>query len=122
MDQVSEFINNPLVVGVYSILVLSLIDLALAIWRSIQDRVFDLQKLPQLLDTVVLRKVVPLAGLGVASYFVTEPSARSALSAAYTGLALTVVAAEVQAILTKITGSYTATNTEQDRGLTKQLP
>jgi hypothetical protein len=109
MDQIHNFINDPLVVGVYGILVLSLVDFGLGVYRSIRERVFDWQKLPQILDSVVLQKVIPLAALGVAAFFVTDSNAHQALVLAYSGLSLTVLAAETQAIITKVTGSYQAT-------------
>jgi hypothetical protein len=115
VDQINQFINDPLVAGVYGILVLSLVDLILAIYRSIQGRVFDWTKLPQILDSVVLQKVIPLAALGVASFFVTDQTTKGALVVAYTGLAASVLAAEVRAIIAKVTGAYEPTTVAQDR-------
>jgi hypothetical protein len=115
MDQISQFINDPMVSLLYSILLIALVDFALGIYRAVQSGVFDWLKLPQILDSVVLQKVFPLAGLGVAAFFVTSPEAKSGLQAAYLGLAATVMAAEVRAIISKVAGSYTASTLEEDK-------
>jgi hypothetical protein len=119
MDQIGQFINDPMVAPIYGVLVIALVDFALAIYRSIQSKVFDWAKLPQILDSIVLQKVIPLAALGVAAFFVTDPTAKTGLQAAYVALAVTVLAAEVGSIVSKVTGAYTASNIEMDRGLTK---
>ena len=117
MSEVTEFFSNPWVVGIWGILVVALVDFALGVIQSIRAGAFDLKKLPQILDAVVLRKVIPLAGLGIAAYFVTEPTQQQVLLLAYAGLAATVLAAEVKAILEKVTGAYTPTTLAQDKGL-----
>lgn len=109
MDAVKEFLNDPLVAPLYGLLILTLVDFLLGIYRSVQQKVFDWQKLPAILDSAVLQKFIPLAALGVAAFFVTEPTAKTALQAAYIGGAGAALAAEVAAMIQKITGNYTAT-------------
>ena len=111
MDQIQAFLNDPLVAPLYALVVVTLIDFALGIYRSIQQQVFDWQKLPQVLDSSVLRKVIPLAALGVAAFFVTDTTARSALQVAYVGGCTAALAGEVAAFVEKIRGGYTATPT-----------
>jgi hypothetical protein len=115
VSQIQLFINDPLIAPIYAVLVLSGIDFLLAIWRSAQAKVFDITKLPQILDSLVLQKVIPLAALGAASFFVTDTAAKTGLNAAYLALAATVLAAEVASMISKVTGSYTPTTLEQDQ-------
>jgi hypothetical protein len=109
MEQIHQFINDPLVAPLYALLVISVLDMLLGIYRSIQQHVFDWQKLPSLLDTTVLTKVIPLAALGAASFFVTDQTAGDALKVAYVGGAAAALAAEVAAFISKAAGSYVAT-------------
>lgn len=115
MDQIKAFFNDPLVAPLFALLVLTGLDFLLGIYRSIQQHVFDWQKLPQILDTVVLSRVIPLAALGVAGFFVTEPAAKAGLQAAYIAGCAAALAAETAAFIEKITGGFTATNIEQDK-------
>jgi hypothetical protein len=115
MQPVIDFLNNPVVVPIYGVLVLALADFLLGVYRTIQGGVFDWQKLPQVLDSVVLQKVVPLFVLGVAAWMVTDGAAKTALQAAYVALAAAVLAAEVQALIAKVTGSYKPSNVAMDR-------
>lgn len=117
MQPITDFLNNPVVVPIYGVLVLALVDFLLGVYRSIQQGVFDWQKLPGILDSVVLQKVVPLALLGVAAYMVTDSVAKTGLNAAYVALAAAALAAEVQALIAKISGSYTPTTKAMDRNL-----
>lgn len=118
MEQISDFINDPLVAPIYGLLVIALLDMLLGIYRSIQDGAFDWQKLPQLLDSVVLQKIIPLAALGVAAFFVSDGAAKTALQAAYVAGAGAALAAEVASLIRKVTGSYQPTTLAQDKGLT----
>ncbi len=104
-----DFFGNPLVAGLWALLVLSLLDLLLGVYRSIQQGVFDWQKLPQILDTVVLQKVIPLAALGIASYLVADPT-KTTLQAAYVAATAAALAGELAAFISKATGSYVATS------------
>jgi hypothetical protein len=117
MDQIQTFLNDPLVAPLWALLVISVIDMGLGVYRSIQDRVFDFTKLPQILDSTVLQLVLPLAALGVASVFVTEPTAKTGLQAAYVAGAAAALAAAVTAIIRKVTGTYTPTTKAMDRSM-----
>jgi hypothetical protein len=116
MDQINEFINNPLVAPIYALLIIGLIDFLLAVYRSIQQKVFDWRKLPEILDAMVLSVVIPLAALGVASYFVTDPTAQAALQATYIAGAAAALSGAVASLIRKITGGYTATTKDMDQG------
>jgi uncharacterized membrane protein len=117
MEQIGQFINDPLVAPLYASLVISAIDFLLAIYRSIQQHVFDPRKLPEILDSMVLSVVIPLAALGVASFFVTDPTAKTALQAAYVAGAATALAGAVASLIRKVTGAYVATTKAQDKGV-----
>lgn len=112
MDQVHQFINDPLVAPIYALLVISIVDFLLAVYRSIQQKVFDWRKLPEVLDSMVLSVVLPLAFLGAASFFVTDPTAKTGLQAAYVAGSAAALASAVAGLIKKITGSYTPTAKE----------
>ena len=116
MDQITAFLNDPLVAPIYALLVIGLLDFGLAVYRSVQQHVFDPRKLPEILDSMVLSVVIPLAALGVAGFFVTDPTAKTALQAAYIAGAATALTGAVASLLRKVTGSYTATTKSQDKG------
>jgi hypothetical protein len=118
MDPIQTFLSDPLVAPLYGLLVISIIDLLLGVYRSIQLHTFDFQKLPGILDATVLAKVIPLAALGVASFFVTDATAKTGLQAAYVAGAAAALAGAVQAIIRKVAGNYLPTTLEQDRMLT----
>jgi uncharacterized BrkB/YihY/UPF0761 family membrane protein len=115
MDQITGFLNDPLVAPIYALLVVTVLDFLLGVFRSIQAKVFDWNKLADVLNSTVLEKVIPLAALGVAAFFVTEPTAKTALQGAYIGGAGIALAAAVASFIQKITGSYTPTNSEMDK-------
>jgi hypothetical protein len=117
MDQINQFINDPLVAPLYALLIISALDFVLAVYRSIQQKVFDFRKLPELLDSMVLSIIIPLAALGVASYFVTEGAAQTGLQAAYAAGCAAALAAAVASLIRKATGAYVATTKAQDKGL-----
>lgn len=117
LDQVQTFLNDPLIAPLWGVVVLALADMLLGIYRSIQQGVFDWQKLPGILDSAVLEKVIPLAAMGAAAFLVTEGPARTALQAAYVAGAGAALAAEVAAIIGKVKGDYKATNKLMDRNL-----
>ena len=116
MTQITDFLNNPLVAPLYALLVISLLDLLLGIYRSIQQGVFDWAKIPGVLDSTVLQKFIPLAVLGIASYFVTDGTAKTALEIAYVGGAGAALAGALADLISKATGTFTATTTAQDKG------
>jgi uncharacterized membrane protein len=109
MNQIADFLNNPLVAPLYAILVIGLLDVLLGVYRSIQQGVFDWNKLPSVLDATVLQKFVPLAVLGAASFFVTDQNAHNAMQVAYATGCAAALASQVAAFIQKITGAYTAT-------------
>ena len=92
---VSDFLQDPLVIPILSLMVVSALNFVLAIYRSLQNGSFDWHKLPQILDTLVLRKVVPLMILGAAAFFVTDSAAGTAMTAAYVTASGAALAAEV---------------------------
>ena len=116
MEQIETFLNDPLVAPLYGLLIVTGLDFLLGVFRSIQQKVFDWQKLPEVLNSTVLEKVVPLAALGVASFFVTDSTAQTGLQAAYVAGSAAALAGAVASFIQKIAGSYTATTKEQDRG------
>ena len=109
MTEVTGFINDPLVAPLYALLVVAIVDMLLAIYRSIQGKVFDWRKLPEILDSMVLSTIIPLAALGVAAWFVTDPTAKAGLQVAYVGACSAALAAAVASLIRKITGAYVAT-------------
>lgn len=115
MEQLNAFVNDPLVAPLLGVLVLGLADMALGVYQSIRQHAFDLAKLPGILDSTVLRKVVPLATLGIAGYFMADGPTRQALLIAYGGFSLSVLAAQAKAITDKVGGEYVATTLAQDR-------
>jgi uncharacterized membrane protein len=117
MEEITRFVNDPLVAPIYALLVIGLLDFGLAVYRSIQQHVFDPRKLPEILDSMVLSVVIPLAALGVASFFVTDPAAKTALQAAYIAGAATALAGAVASLIRKVTGGYIATTKAQDKGV-----
>lgn len=110
IQPIQQFLNDPLVAPLYSFLLLAVADFLLGVYRSITTGTFDWQKLPGILNTAVLAKAIPLAVLGALAFTVTDSTARTALQAAYIGGAAAALAAELNAILGKITagrvGSY----------------
>jgi uncharacterized BrkB/YihY/UPF0761 family membrane protein len=117
MDEIQRFINDPLVAPIYALLIISFVDFLLAVYRSVQQHVFDPRKLPEILDSMVLSIVIPLAALGVASFFVTDPTAKVGLQAAYIAGAATALAAAIASLIRKVTGAYVATTKSQDKGI-----
>ena len=110
MTPVADFLGNPLVAPLWGILVLALIDLALGVYRSVQQCQFDWAKLPQTLDSIVLSRIIPLAAMGLAAFLMTDPTTKAALASAYVALCAAVLAAQVKALIEKLTGAYTATD------------
>jgi hypothetical protein len=117
MEQIQAFFNDPAIVGIWGVLVVALVDFGLGVYQSIRAGVFDWQKLPQVLDTVVLQKVIPLALLGIAAFFVTEPTQKQVLLLAYGGFALATLTALVNSLIKKVTGKEPPTNLAMDRNM-----
>jgi len=108
MDQIHQFVNDPLVAPLWALLVISVVDFLLAVYRSVQQKVFDFRKLPEILDSMVLSIIIPLAALGAASFFVTEPAAQAGLQAAYIAGSAAALAAAIASLIKKVTGGYVA--------------
>lgn len=116
MDAIKAFFDDPLVIPLYGLLAVAVIGMLLGIYRSIQQKTFDWTKLPGILDGTVLQKVIPLALLGIASFFMAD-AAKTGMQAAYAGLVATAYAAEIKSLIDKVTGSFIATTAQQDKGL-----
>ena len=105
MDALRLFLNDPLVIPIWGLGVLSVAVMLLTIWRAIEAGQFDVGKLPQLLDTMVLKKLVPLAILGISAKMVTDGVVSDGLIVAYTGGCATVLAAEIKDLVSAVTGT-----------------
>lgn len=116
MDLLLRFVNDPMVSPIWAILVIGILDLLLTVYRAFQQGAFDPRKLPAILDSLVLQKVLPLTALGVAVMVVTDATAKTALAGLYWSLSATVVAAQVAAFKDKVSGSYRATTRSMDNG------
>jgi hypothetical protein len=112
MDAISDFLQDPLVIPLVSLLILAGLNFLLGVYRAWQQGQFDWEKLPQLLDTVVLRKVIPLAARGMAAAFVDENAIGAGLMAAYVTGTVAAVAAEAAALIKKVTDEYMATRAD----------
>lgn len=119
MDQVQTFLNDPAIFGIWSILAVAFIDFLMGVIDSFRQGVFDLKKLPQVFDSVVLRKVLPVAAIGVAAFLITEPTQKGILLTTYGVSCLAVLSGLVKSLIEKfgVTGTYRATNTEMDRNM-----
>jgi len=98
----TDFLQDPLVIPIVSLLIVSGLNFLLAIYRAWQGGTFDWQRLPQILDTLVLKKVIPLMVLGAAAFFVTDGATGAAMTTAYVAAAAAALAGEV-ANLIKLT-------------------
>jgi hypothetical protein len=103
-DVITQFFNDPLVIPIWGLGVLSVAVMLLTIWRAIEAGQFNVSRLPQLLDTMVLKKLVPLAVLGISAKLVTDGVVSDGLILAYTGGCATVLAAEVKDLVNAVTG------------------
>lgn len=68
LDSFKAFLADPMVMALAAVALLSLGTFALTIYRTISDGMFDWVKLPKILDTLVLRRLVPLGILGITAY------------------------------------------------------
>jgi hypothetical protein len=102
---ISQLLNDPLVTPLWAFALLSLAVFVLTVWRSIEAGQFDLNKLPRLLDSLVLQKLVPLAVLGIAAKVVSDPTTSDALVVAYLAGVVAAAAAEVKQLLAALTGT-----------------
>ena len=115
MDQIKLFINDPLVAPLYGLLIVAVLSMLLGVYRSIQQKAFDWAKLPGILDSTVLQKVIPLAALGITTFMVTDSTAKAALTLAYAGGCATALAGEVADFISKATGGFVATTKAEDK-------
>jgi len=99
VETLTRFLSDPLVAPIYALAVVSLATFVLAIYRNVQQGSFDLHKTPQILDTLVVQKVFPLAIMGVAAYIVTDPATKSLITAAYAAGAAAAVLAEAKNLI-----------------------
>jgi hypothetical protein len=116
MQPIVDFLNNPLVAPIYALLVVAFADFLLGLYRSIQQGAFDWAKLPAILDSTVVALVFPLALLGVASFFVTDPTAKTGLQTAYVAGSVAALASAVVGLVKKIAGAYVATRADGTAG------
>lgn len=117
-----EFLQGPLVAPLYGLLVVATLGALLGMYRAYQQGTFDWKKVPGILDTTVLRKVVPLAILGIAHASVGAGTAEVGLLAAYSGATVAAYSAEIAALIEKATGSFVATTKAQDSGTAGIVP
>lgn len=99
-QQLSSFLSDPIVIApLLTLVVLAIANFLFAIYRTIQDGTFDSSRLPQVLDTLVLRKVFPLCILGIAIKATASPEVAGILVTAYAGLSAASIAAEVRQLV-----------------------
>jgi hypothetical protein len=103
-SMISQLLNDPLIAPLWAFALLSLAVFVLTIWRSIEASQFDVNKLPKLLDTLVLQKLVPLAILGVAAKTVSDATVGDALVVAYIAGIVAAGAAEVRQLIDAVKG------------------
>ena len=101
---ISQLLNDPLIAPLWAFALLSLAVFVLTVWRSIEASQFDVNKLPKLLDTLVLQKLVPLAILGIAAKTVTDATVGDALVVAYIAGIVAASAAEVRQLIDAVKG------------------
>jgi hypothetical protein len=84
-DWLTAFLADPMVAAIAPVIVLSLATFVLTVYRAAQDGTFDKSKLPKILDTLVVRRVLPLSILGIAAIATTVGPYQDALVALYLG-------------------------------------
>ena len=110
-----QFFNDPLVTALYGLAAVAVLNMVMGMYRASQQGSFDWQKVPGILRTAVLDKIVPLFLLGLSAVSVPEGPSKVALLAAYSGGALAAYTGEVAALIEKITGSFKATTVAEDK-------
>ena len=100
----TAFLNDPLVQPLWALCVVSLATFVLTVYRALQAGNFDVSKLPKILDSLVLSKVLPLAILGVAATSLSDPTTKDALTVAYLGGVIAAGAAEAKQLLDAVAG------------------
>lgn len=99
IDALDRFVHDPAVIPLLTLAGLSFGTFLLAIYRNLRAGTFDWAKLPQILDTLVLRKLIPLITLAVVAYAATDDAVKTALMASYVTLAGAALAAELKNFL-----------------------
>ena len=95
MDAFRQFLADPMVAAIVVVVVLSLATFALTVYRSLSDGTFDKSKLPKILDTLVIRRVVPLGILGIVAIATPVGPTQDAIVALYLAAATLVAAVEL---------------------------
>lgn len=103
---IEQFLHDPIVLGLWSLAIVSLAVFALTVWRSLSSDppTFDASRLPRILTTLVLNKLVPLAVIGVTAALVTDEATKSALTVAYGGAWLLAMTAETKQLVDAVRG------------------
>lgn len=94
-DWLTNFLADPMVMALAAVAIVSLGTFAVTVYRSISGGMFDWAKLPKILDTLVLRRLVPLGVLGITAYTAPVGITHDALLAAYFLGAAATAASEV---------------------------
>ena len=98
-DWFTAFLADPMVLALASVAALSLGTFTLTIYRAVSAGTFDARKLPRILDTLVLRRLVPLGILGITAHAAPAGIARDGLLAAYFAGAAATAASELAQLL-----------------------
>lgn len=96
---IETILADPLVGALGAVALLSLATFTLTVYRCFSAGTFDLRKLPRVLDTLVLRRIVPLGILLVAASLAPEGLSRDGLLAAYVAGAAATAASELAQLL-----------------------
>ena len=102
MDAFRQFLADPMVQALVAVAVLSLGTFVLTVYRSISGGTFDAAKVPKIIDTLILRRLVPLSVLGIAALATPAGVTHDALVLAYLGGALVTAASELTQFLTAL--------------------
>lgn len=104
MDQLIRFINDPFVAPLWAVGVISVATAVLTIYRAARAGRFSLTKVPQILDTLVVARLLPLGLLGFGAVTVTDSVTRDALTVAYLGGATAAAASEAKQLIDAVLG------------------
>jgi len=99
VDEFRAFLADPMVAALVVVAALSLATFALTVYRSVSDGTFDATKLPRIVDTLVLRRLVPLGILGIAAIVAPAGVTHDGLVAAYLAGAAVTAASELTQFL-----------------------
>lgn len=96
---IETILADPLVAALGAVALLSLATFTLTVYRCLSAGTFDARKLPRVLDTLVLRRLVPLGILLVTAVAAPAGITRDALLAAYLAGATATAASELAQLL-----------------------